>query len=76
MASPQPFPSPAFDERPARVSGASRAYGAPGPAVTLDLLLSAASAGGAAQPQPLAPSTRKVSLSDGTTIAFTVAGAA
>ncbi len=73
---------PDLHARSGRVGGAQVAFGAPGPRIDLDRVLESwrdgASVGGAAQPEPAPPPrpTRTVSLSDGTTISFTVAGSA
>lgn len=79
----QAVPLVDIDARSGRVSGAQVAFGAPGPRIDLDRVLESwrdgTTVGGAAQdqspvpPHPTAP--RTVSLSDGTTISFTVAGA-
>jgi hypothetical protein len=74
---------PDLDARAGRVSGAQVAFGAPGPRIDLDRVLESwrdgTTVGGSAAEQPTeatpAPKARTVSLSDGTTISFTVAGA-
>jgi hypothetical protein len=74
---------PDLDARSGRVGGAQVAFGAPGPRIDLDRVLESwrdgATVGGSVAEEPVeatpAPRARTVSLSDGTTISFTVAGA-
>lgn len=71
---------PDLDARSGRVGGAQVAFGAPGPRIDLDRVLDTwrdgATVGGSTWEEATpAPKARTVSLSDGTTISFTVAGA-
>ena len=71
---------PDLDARSGRVGGAQVAFGAPGPRIDLDRVLDTwrdgATVGGSTWEETTqAPKARTVSLSDGTTISFTVAGA-
>jgi hypothetical protein len=68
---------PDLESRPGRVGGAQVAFGAPGPRIDLDRVLETwrdgSTVSGSARIAPAPPNT--VSLPDGTTISFTVAGA-
>ncbi len=74
---------PDLDARAGRVGGAQVAFGSPGPRINMDRILESwrdgATVGGSARDQPEAATRpgrpRTVSLPDGTTISFTVAGA-
>ncbi len=87
--SPAPLPAQRHDDaRPGRVGGGHVAFGAPGPAIDMDRVLQTwrdgTTVGGGMAGQDIAkpvlttaePALREtVALSDGTRIAFTVAGA-